>query len=231
MQQTPRTDRRLPNGALVILLAMAGCSPALDMRDQRLAEFAHQSMEEQAKQNQTIARQAEAVVQESQQLAEASKELVASDAKARQDLIGSQERLTAQLHQQRATVDAGRDQLEEERQRIADQRHRDPLLAAAIQNVGLIIACLLPLLVCIVVIRQMSSSEPDDGAVAELLVSELTSDQPRLLPGASLRSALEQHAAGEQISGEQTSGEQPGESAPAESIELIEPIDPADLPF
>jgi hypothetical protein len=203
------------NAALLTLLATAGCSSAPDMRDQRLAEFAHQSMEQQAKQNQYIAEQSQAVVEESGELAEASKELVASDAKARQDLIGAQERLTAQLHDQRATVDVGRDQLEVERKRIADQRHRDPLLAAAIQNIGLIIACLLPLIICIFVIRQMTSAEPDDGAVAELLVSELTSDQPRLLPGPPLRSALENHAAQDQTE-DQLSAEQ---------------MDPTKLPF
>ena len=198
MEHIPRTGRTMLNAALLILLTMAGCSPAPDMRDQRLAEFARQSMEEQSKQNQYIAEQSQAVVEETQELVEASKELVASDAKARQDLIGAQERLTAQLHEQRATVAAGRDELEEERKQIAEQRHRAPLVATAIQNVGLIIACLLPLIVCIFVIKQMRSAEPDDGAVAELLVCELTSDQPRLLPGASLRSALEHHATQDQ---------------------------------
>ena len=215
MQNTPQTDRAMLNVALLMLLATAGCSPAPDMRDQRLVEFARQSMDEQAKQNQTIAQQSQAVVEESQELAEASKELVASDAKARQDLIGAQERLTAQLHDQRATVDVGRDQLETERKQIAEQRHRDPLVAAAIQNIGLIIACLLPLIICIFVIRQMGSAEPDDGAVAELLVCELTSDQPRLLPSPPLRSALEHHDAQGQTD----------ESPPAEQM------DSADLPF
>ncbi len=215
MKHKPRTDRMTLNAVLLILLATDGCSPAPDMRDQRLAEFARQSMEEQAKQNQYIAEQSQAVVQETQELVEASKELVASDAQARQDLIGAQERLTAQLHEQRGTIDAGRDQLEEERQQIAEQRHRDPLVAAAIQNAGLMIACLLPLIVCIFVIRQLSKPEPDDGAVAELLVSELTSDQPRLLPGPPLRSALEHCAAGDQTD----------ESPPAEQM------DSADLPF
>ena len=100
MEHTPRTDRTMLNAALLVVLAMAGCSPAPDMRDQRLAEFARQSMEEQAKQNQYIAEQSQAVVEETQELVEASKELVASDAKARQDLIGAQERLTAPLHEQ-----------------------------------------------------------------------------------------------------------------------------------
>ena len=57
-----------------------------------------------------------------------------------------------------------------------------------IQNFGLVIACLLPLLVSVFVIRQMQSQEPDHAAVAELLTLELTSEQPRLLPGSQLRS-------------------------------------------
>ena len=215
MEHTPQTDRPMLNVALLMLLATAGCSPVPDMRDQRLVEFAHRSMEQQAKQNQYIAQQSQAVVEESQELAEASKELVASDAKARQDLIGAQERLTAQLHEQRAAVAAGRDQLEAERKQIAEQRHRDPLVAAAIQNVGLIIACLLPLIVCIFVIRQMSRPEPDDAAVAELLVHELVTDQPRLLPGPSIRRALEHHA-DQDVS---------NDSAPDRQL------DTADLPF
>jgi len=64
-----------------------------------------------------------------------------------------------------------REVLEQERKQIAAQRHRDPVLAASIQTVGLVLAALLPLVVCIYVLKQMSRSEPDDGAVAELLVS------------------------------------------------------------
>jgi len=51
----------------------------------------------------------------------------------------------------------------------------------------LLIACTLPLIVCIFVIKRMSSKEPDDAAVVQLLIHELTSDTPRLLPGPSLR--------------------------------------------
>ena len=180
---------------LLILLAAAGCSKPADMRDQRLAEFAKQSMEQQAKQNDRIAEQSRAVIEQSQKLVEATKELVAHDAQARQELIAAQEKLTTQLNQQRATIDTGRDQLEQDRRNIAQQRHRDPIVAAAIQNVGLLIACTLPLIVCIFVIKRMSSREPDDAAVAELLVHEFVSDQPLLLPGPSLRPPALEHLA------------------------------------
>jgi hypothetical protein len=168
---------------LLLLLTVIGCSDSPDMRDQRLAEFAEQAVKEQARQNDRMADQSQAVVEESHQLAETAKALVEHDAEARRELIAAQQELTSQLNGQQSTVDAGRDQLEQDRREIAEQRHRDPIVAAVIQDFGLIIACLLPLVVAVFVIRQMQSQEPDHAAVAELLVLELTADEPRLLPG------------------------------------------------
>ena len=144
--------------------------------------MAQQSVEQQARQNEQIARQSQAVVEESQKLAEASKELVAKDAEARREMVSAQRELTSQLNEQRANVDAERDELEDERRAMAEQRHRDPVIATSIQTVGLLLACLLPLLVCVFLIHQMYRSEPDEAAVAELLACELLSDQPKLLP-------------------------------------------------
>jgi hypothetical protein len=168
---------------LLLLLTVIGCSDSPDMRDQRLAEFAEQAVKEQARQNDRMADQSQAVVEESHQLAETAKALVEHDAEARRELIAAQQELTSQLNGQQSTVDAGRDQLEQDRREIAEQRHRDPIVAAVIQDFGLIIACLLPLVVAVFVIRQMQSQEPDHATVAELLVLELTADEPRLLPG------------------------------------------------
>ena len=179
---------------LALLMMTAGCGDAPDYRDQRLAEFAQQTMEEQRKQNDRIADQSEAVVKESSQLVEAAKELVEHDAQTRREMIAAQSELTSQLNQQQAVVDAGRDQLEQERQQIAEKRHRDPVIAIAIETAGMAIACLLPLVICFFVIRQMQTQEPDHAAVAELLIQEFSCDQPRLLQGPSWRPvALEQH--------------------------------------
>ena len=172
---------------ILLLLTVIGCSDSPDMRDQRLAEFAEQAVKEQARQNDRMADQSQAVVAESHQLAEAAKELVEHDAEARRELIAAQQELTSQVNDQQATVDAGRGQLEQDRREIAEQRHRDPIVATAIQNTGLIIGCLLPLIVAVYVIRQMQSQEPDHAAVAEMLTLELTSDEPRLLPSPQLR--------------------------------------------
>ena len=191
MQKSRQTDRPAGIMALLTLLAMIGCSDTpTDVRDQRLAEFAQQSVREQAKQNEYIARQSEAVVQESQKLAEASKELVAKDAEARREMVSAQRELTSQFNEQRASIDTGRNELEQERKQIAEQRHRDPIIASSIQTIGLILACLLPLLVCVYVLRQMNQNDPDNAAVAELLVSEVVSEEPKFLPGPALRPAI-----------------------------------------
>ena len=168
----------------LLVLGVAGCGRA---PDERLAEFAQQSMAEQRKQNDRIADQSQAVVEESHQLAEAAKELVEHDAEARRELIAAQTELTTQLNEQQSAIYIGHDRLEQDRREIAEQRHRDPIVAAVIQNFGLVIACLLPLLVAVFVIRQMQSQEPDHAAVAELLTLELTSEQPRLLPSPQQR--------------------------------------------
>jgi hypothetical protein len=191
MKRHTLTGRTLP---VLVLLITIGCNPPPDMRDQRLADFAERSVQEQSRQNETIARQSQTVVAESQTLAEAARKMVAHDAQARQELVAAQDRLNVQLNEQRAAIDTGRDQLEQERKQIAEQRHRDPLLAASIHTVGLLAAALLPLLVCMYILRQLGRSEPDDAAVDELLVHELVTDQPRLLPVPPIRPALEHHA-------------------------------------
>jgi hypothetical protein len=192
MNQTTRPRQRTM--FLALLVITAGCGDAPDFRDQRLAEFAQQTMIEQRKQNDRIADQSEAVVRESSQLAETAKQLVEHDAQTRREMIAAQTELTSQLNQQQAVVYVGRDQLEQERQQIAAQRQRDPVIAAAIQNTGMAMACLLPLIVCLYVIRQMQTQEPDHAAVAELLIQEFSGDQPRLLPGPFWRPvALEHH--------------------------------------
>ena len=162
---------------------IAGCSRA---PDERLAEFAQQTMTEQIRQNQRMADQSEAIVDESHQLAEAAKELVKRDAEARHELIAAQQELNSQLNEQQSAIYTGHERLEQDRRDIAEQRHRDPIIAAVIQNIGLVIACLLPLLVAVQVIWQMQSQEPDHAAVAELLTLELTSEEPLLLPGPRL---------------------------------------------
>jgi TolA-binding protein len=198
--------------AVVLLLAtIGGCGRS---QDERLADFAQQSMAEQRKQNDRMADQSQAVVEESHQLAETAKQLVEHDAEARRELIAAQQELTSQLNGQQSAIQTGHQQLEQDRREIAEQRHREPIIAAMMQDFGLFIACLLPLVVAVFVIRQMQSQEPDHAAVAELLVHELTADEPRLLPGLmSQRHALT-HDDAEEAQHALIAGDSPNESDP-----------------
>jgi hypothetical protein len=127
--------------ALLMLGVVGGCGRS---PDERLANFAQQTMSEQMKQNDRIADQSRAVVEGSHQLAETAKELVEHDAEARRELIAAQQELTSQLNGQQSAIQTGHQQLEQDRREIAEQRHRDPIIAAVIQNIGLTLACLLP---------------------------------------------------------------------------------------
>lgn len=188
-----RRMNHLRRVAIYLALPIVGCVGCGRAPDERLAEFAQQAVAEQRKQNDRIADQSQAVVEESHQLAQAAKELVKRDAEARRELIGAQKELTTQLNEQQSAIHIGHQQLEQDRHEIAEHRHRDPVIAAVIQNVGLTLACLLPLLVAVFVIRQMQSQEPDHAAVAELLTRELTSDEPLLLPRPMSRHATLNH--------------------------------------
>ncbi|MGE4104385.1 MAG: hypothetical protein AB7E74_20675 [Pirellulales bacterium] len=99
--------------------------------------------------------------------------------------------LQKNLQQERSHLDEQRAQLEEERRSIAAARHRDPLIAnAIIAAVGLLVA-VLPLGLCWHLLRGLYRPGDDSEALGELLVQEMTSDRPLILPPASTLPALD----------------------------------------
>lgn len=85
-----------------------------------------------------------------------------------------------EVQSERAEVGRQRDQLEDERRSIAKQRRTDSLAAAALQTAGLWIACLLPLLIAWLALRQPEQTD-DDRLVVDLLLDDLASNTPQLL--------------------------------------------------
>lgn len=186
----PRRCLLPPMIALTAPLLLASCGGTTD---QRLAEMAQQNVQQQAKQNEQVAEQ-------SRQITEATKELVAADAKARADALRLQREIAEReaasrqalqahqlkvetaLQQQRTIVDRQRDVLEQERKQIAVERHREPILAAVITTFGLLLAALLPLILCGYLLHGMRNrGDEDEAAVCELLINELADDQSPLL--------------------------------------------------
>jgi hypothetical protein len=175
---------------VILLLPMIGCQSSTD---ERLVEMAKEH----------AARQAETQRQMTdlqKQVAEGSRKLVESDAKARQDLTALQH----ELRSDQAEIHRGHDQLEAERREMAGQRYRDPIIAAILTDVGVVLACLLPLIVCIYLLWSVRHPGESDSAVAELLVQELVATEPRLLLPDSSIARLERQAADPEL------GDRPG---------------------
>lgn len=187
MPMIPRPGRITRILPIAALLAVIGCSSG-DSRDERLAEVTRRALEEQTKQNKYIADQAKSVAEQSRDVTETAKELVTKDAEARREMIEATQKLNSGLHNERRNIDRQQEKLDDERKQIAANRHRDPIIATALESFGLMLACLLPLLVCIFVLRQMQDETGDEKALAELLALEITSDQPTLLPVSPLGS-------------------------------------------
>jgi hypothetical protein len=88
---------------------------------------------------------------------------------------------TEDVHVERSSLNEQQEALEEDRREIASQRVREPLIANALQAIGLILACLAPLLICVYALQQAGSSSPEQE-LGTILVEELTAEEPQLLP-------------------------------------------------
>ena len=162
---------RLPTVLILMPLLANSCAN----RDERLLELSQESLERQAQQNDHIAAQ-------SQETAEASRQLVEADAQARREIIEVHKELQAE----RSSLDRQYDELERERKQISQSRQHDPIIANALLTIGLLIVSVLPLLVCIYLLRGLWGGTPDE-AVGELLIAELASEASALLPNDSPR--------------------------------------------
>ena len=154
---------------IMMMLVIAGCESS----DHRLARMAEATTREQAQQNERLAEQ-------HHEIAQASRQLIEADAQVRAEF----HELTQDLNAERLEITRQRDRLEDERKQLAAARQRDPVIASAILQIGVGLLCLLPLLVCIYVLRAVTQGSGDENqhALTELLVLDITSEQPLLLP-------------------------------------------------
>jgi hypothetical protein len=209
MRMIPWTLWMLPT---LVLLAMLGCSSE---PDERLARFAEQSVATQKQQNEMLARQSEAVIRENQRVTEAAQALVEQDATARQEMVAAQRQLSEQFHAERSVIDRERAGLEQERREIATQRQRDPVVAEAVHIVGMLLLCLTPLALAAYALCRLDRGRGDGEELGELLIAELASDTPRLLPSPLLRPAgLEQGRAADANASPPASHDNDDESDP-----------------
>ena len=151
----------------LLLLPMIGCRGSAD---EKLVEMAREhAVREAESQRQMVDLQ--------KQVADGSRQLVEADAKARGELTALQH----DLRSDQAEIGRQRDKMEAERREIAHNRFRDPIIAAIVEDIGIVLACLLPLVVCVYVLWSARRAGESDSAVAELLVQELVATEPTLL--------------------------------------------------
>lgn len=169
----------------LLMTVTSGC----DQNDERLTRMATQTVESQREQNkqthesnQKLIETTREVTKQGRELAEAAKSLVEKDAEARKEIIVAHREMRGELHVERTSVDQQRQSLEDERRSIADQRVTEPIIAEAIKAAAIWIAALLPIGLAGYVLYIVNRSTGDQAAVNELLVLDLTSDQPKLVP-------------------------------------------------
>jgi hypothetical protein len=151
----------------ILISLLIGCGET----DPRVAQVALESTRRQAEQNRKMG-------ELQQHVAEGTKQLVDADAQARQQLA----ELQRELRSDQAEIGRQRDALESERRTIATERRWDSILGTSIYAGAGILACLLPLLLCGWLLHATRDKQGTDEALAELLVEELVTDRPLLLP-------------------------------------------------
>jgi hypothetical protein len=155
----------LPHFILPTLLLglLVGCD-----EDARVVQVAREAADRQAEQNRQIAYQ-------NQNLAGATQSLIEADGQARKELVSLQQDLQAQ----QAEIGHQRDQLEAERRQVASDRTWDSQVALAAKGLGVLAACLVPLLLCWQLLHAVKH-EHDDSVLTEVLITEITASESPL---------------------------------------------------
>ena len=148
---------------MTVMLIASGCD---SNENARLAEMAQRHEQVQAEQNRQVA-------ETQREVAAGARQLVEADAKSREATLNMQR----ELQVARGEIDRQRDLLEDERRDLDAQRQAMPVIAAAVTNLGLLLACLLPLVLCWYLLHRRVDPA-DDDVVAELLLQEVVTNRP-----------------------------------------------------
>jgi len=153
----------------ILISLLIGCSSS----DDRLARIAMESTKRQAEQNREMS-------QLNREVAKGTKRIAEAVAESREEMLA----MEADLQDQRM-------RLEEERRLLANERYRESLLASILDNLGVLLVVCLPLVICCLLLFSLRKQTDDDAAVCDLLIEEITANQPRLLAPLETRRTIE----------------------------------------
>ena len=146
------------HAAMILLILLAtGCSSS----DDRLVRHVAESNRQQAQQNSEMAKV-------HREVAEGTSRLVEAVAESRKEMVAMESGLQEQ-----------RTQLDKERRAIANERHRESLLAPIVSSVGLMLVAALPLVLCWYLLHGLRTPGED---VSEVLIQTLVSEHIALPP-------------------------------------------------
>jgi hypothetical protein len=172
--------------AILVSVLAIGCQND----DARIAEMAQRQVDREADHTRQMA-------QLQQQVAEGSRRLVETDAETRKELT----ELQRDLRGDQATVGQQWDALEADRRQIAAERRWDSVVGPAITGAAILIACVLPLILCFAVLRSLRAPEHAEEALSEFLVQELVTDRPLIQPPRSSWAAIQGPVSNPEING------------------------------
>lgn len=123
-------------GLLLATIVLAAASSGCEGGDERLARLAQTTNQQQADQNVAMAENTRAV-------AEGSRALIEAENQSRQELVAFQR----ELRSDQAELSRQRESLDRERRSQAAAERRESLLAQALVTLGLLLACVAPLII------------------------------------------------------------------------------------
>ena len=144
---------------LIVLAAalMTGCD---EEENARVAKVAMEATKQQADQNKEMAKVNQTV------------------AEARKDLV----KLNQEIQSERTGLNTQRDKLEAERKVIAQQRRTESWVGPVIHSSGIVVVAGLAIGLCLLLIFGLRKSDTADTELNELLICELASEEPGILP-------------------------------------------------
>ncbi len=157
----------------ILINLVIGCSSS----DDRLAQMAMESTRRQAEQNREMS-------QLNREVAEGTKRISEAIVESRQEMLAME-----------ADFQVQRTRLEKERQALANERYRESLLAPIFDNLGVLLIVCLPLAICCLLLFNLRKQTDGDDDVSSLLIQELTSESPKLLPPPTPNPRTIEHAA------------------------------------
>ena len=157
-------------GALLLTLAYGCSGNRASQSPDRENAVLRDSLDRQADLN-------KAILQQNREVVEASRKLVEFDAQSRKEFVVLQQ----EIQKERIALVRQQELIEGERRQLAQERNRDPIVAAAITNAAFLAAICLTLVFCWFVLRRLGA-DSDTETLRDLLVAEVITGKPFLLP-------------------------------------------------